>query len=62
LHVNATTISSYEILDMQGRSVMKATVANMNLVKLNTTALQSGSYIVKAVTPYGVAQKSLIIE
>jgi hypothetical protein len=62
LHVNATTISSYEILDMQGRSVMKATVANMNLVKLNTSVLKSGSYIVKAVTPYGVAQKSLIIE
>jgi len=62
LHVNATTISSYEILDMQGRSVVKETVANLNLVKLNTTALKSGSYIVKAVTPYGVAQKSLIIE
>ncbi|MDH4471897.1 MAG: endonuclease [Fluviicola sp.] len=62
LHVNATTISSYEILDMQGRVVLKANVSNLNLVKLNIAALKSGSYIVKAVTPYGVAQKSLIIE
>jgi endonuclease I len=62
LHVNATTISSYEILDMQGRSVLKADVSNLTLVKLNTSALKSGAYIVKAVTPYGVAQKSLVIE
>ncbi len=62
LHVNATTISSYEILDMQGRSVLKADVADLKLVKLNVASLKAGSYIVKAVTPYGVAQKSLVIE
>lgn len=62
LHVNATTISSYEVVDMQGRVVLNATVSNLTLVKLNTTGIQSGSYIVKAVTPYGIAQRSLVIE
>jgi hypothetical protein len=62
LHVNATTISSYEIFDMQGRKVQSGDANNVTLVKLNISSLQSGSYVVKATTPYGVAQRSLIIE
>jgi hypothetical protein len=62
LNVNATTISAYEILDMQGRKVLEGTVENQVLVKINIDALRSGSYIVKATTPYGVAQRSLVIE
>jgi hypothetical protein len=37
-------------------------VNNLVVVKLNTAALESGAYIVKAVTPFGIAQKSLVIE
>jgi hypothetical protein len=62
LHVDATTISAYEIFDMQGRKVVSAGVENLILVKLNISSLQSGSYVVKATTPYGVAQRSLVIE
>lgn len=62
LHVDATSISSYEIIDIQGRVVLSAENLNLIGVKVNTSNLKSGAYIVKAITPYGVAQKSLIIE
>ena len=62
LHVDATTITGYEILDMQGRVVLTALADNSVVVKVNCSALQSGSYIVKATTPYGIAQRSLIID
>ncbi len=62
LHVDATTITGYEILDMQGRVVLTAMTDNSVVVKVNCSALKSGSYIVKATTPYGVAQRSLIID
>ena len=62
LHVDATTISGYEIIDIQGRVILKGNVNNQILVKLNIAALESGSYIVKAQTPYGTAQRSLVIE
>lgn len=62
LHVDATTISKYEIIDIRGRVVLKGEVNNQMLVKLNITALEAGSYIVKAQTPYGTAQRSLVIE
>lgn len=62
LHVDATTISNYEIFDIQGRKVLEGTADNQIMVKLNISALQSGSYIVKAKTPYGLAQRSLVIE
>jgi hypothetical protein len=62
LHVDATSITSYEIIDIQGRVVLSAENLNLIGVKVNTSNLKSGAYIVKAITPYGVAQKSLIIE
>ncbi len=62
LHVDATSITSYQIIDIQGRVVLSAENLNLIGVKVNTSNLKSGAYIVKAITPYGVAQKSLIIE
>lgn len=62
LHVNATTISAIRITDMQGRLVMEADGKNQPLVKLNTSSMKSGSYVVEVTTPYGKARKSLVIE
>ena len=62
LHVDATTISSYEIVDVQGRVVLSSDVNNLVLVKLNIASLKAGTYIVKALTPYGVATRSIVIE
>jgi hypothetical protein len=62
LHVDATTISNVEIFDIQGRNVLNESVENQILVKLDISTLQAGTYIVKAKTPFGIAQRSLVIE
>ena len=62
LHVDATTISSYQIIDFQGRVVLSADVNNLSLVKANISKLNTGTYLVKVVTPFGTAQRSIVIE
>ena len=62
LHVDATTISSYQIIDYLGRIVLSEDVANHTLVKVNVSKLTSGVYSVKVVTPFGKAQQTVIIE
>ena len=62
LHVDATTISSYQIIDFQGRVVLSADVNNLSLVKANISKLNAGTYLVKVVTPFGTAQRSIVIE
>jgi len=62
LHVDGTSISAYEIIDMQGRKIMSEKVSNVPVVELNTSSLRSGSYLVKVSTPYGDVQRALIIE
>jgi hypothetical protein len=62
LHVDATTISHYEILDLQGRTVATSDVNNVVLTKIDISSLNSGMYTVKALTPYGLAIRSFVIE
>lgn len=62
LHVDGTSITNYEIIDMQGRTVRKEEVSNLSVVTINTESIKSGSYVVKVTTPYGAVQRSLIIE
>lgn len=62
LHVDATTISSYQIIDFQGRVVLSANVNNLALVKANISKLNAGTYLVKVVTPFGTAQRSIVVE
>lgn len=62
LHVDATTISSYQIIDFQGRVVLSANVNNLVLVKANISKLNAGTYLVKVVTPFGTAQRSIVVE
>ena len=61
LNVDGTSIEGFQIIDMQGRTVMNET-SNLSVVKVNTSSLKSGSYIVRVSTPYGDVQRSLIIE
>jgi hypothetical protein len=62
LHVDATTISSYQIIDFLGRVVLSSDVNNLKLVKVNISSLNSGAYLVKVQTPFGTAQQSIVIE
>jgi hypothetical protein len=62
LHVDATTISSYQIIDFLGRVVLSSDVNNLKLVKANISSLKSGVYLVKVQTPFGAAQRSIVVE
>ena len=62
LHVDATTISSYQIIDFLGRVVLSSDIKNLKLVKANISSLNSGTYLVKVQTPFGAAQQSIIVE
>jgi len=62
LHVDATTISSYQIIDFHGRVVLSNNVNNLALVKANISKLNAGTYLVKVVTPLGTAQRSIVVE
>jgi len=62
LHVDATTISSYQIIDFMGRVVLSSDVNNLKLVKANISSLKSGAYLVKVHTPFGAAQRSIVVE
>ena len=62
LHVDATTISSYQIMDFLGHVVLSSDVNNLKLVKANISSLKSGAYLVKVQTPFGAAQRSIVVE
>ena len=62
VQVNGTTISSYEVIDMQGRVVASNNDSNESVVIFNVNKFESGSYIVRVQTPYGEAQRKMIIE
>ena len=62
VQVNGTKITSYEVIDMQGRVVASTKDANEDVVIFNSNEFESGSYIVKVVTPFGEAQRKMIIE
>jgi len=62
IHVGATTISAYQIIDFLGRVVLSSDVNNLKLVKANISSLERGSYLVKVQTPFGAAQRSIVVE
>lgn len=62
VQVNGTEITSYEVIDMQGRVVTRSEKANQSVVVLSAADFQAGSYIIRVVTPYGEAQRKMIVE
>ncbi|MNV04493.1 Extracellular ribonuclease precursor [compost metagenome] len=60
MNVDATTITGYEIVSMDGKVVKSADGINQVLIELNIQDLKTGSYIVKVKTPYGQAQKTIL--
>ena len=62
LHVDGTTIISYQIIDYLGREVLAEHISNKTLVKSNIKMLKSGIYKVKVVTQLGEVQKTIMVE
>ena len=62
LHVDATTISSYQIVDYLGRVVLSDDVDHKALVKVDMSKIKSGVYLVRVTTPFGQANKTIIVQ
>ena len=62
VQVNGTTITQLEVVDMQGRVVSTKNGINENVIELDTRNFETGSYIIKVMTPFGGAQKSMIVQ
>jgi hypothetical protein len=62
VQVNGTEINGYTITDMQGRVVDSKSGLNLNVLEVSATSLESGTYVVNVQTPYGDAQRKMIIE
>jgi len=62
LHVDATTISSYQITDYLGRIILSEDINNQTIVKVNVSKLMIGLYSVNVLTPFGEFQKTIMIK
>ena len=62
VQVNGTEIVSYEIVDMQGRIVETKDELSLPVLILQGSDYKTGSYILKVTTPYGAAQRKVVIE
>jgi hypothetical protein len=60
MNVDATTITGYEIVSMDGKVVKSANNINEVLIELTIQDLKAGSYLVKVSTPYGSTQKTIV--
>lgn len=62
VQVNDTEITAYSIVDMQGREVKSVSDLNAPLVELNASEFNAGTYLIQVTTPYGNAQRKMIIK
>ena len=62
IQINGQEITSYEVVDMNGRVVMNEQNLSAGTVELNSNLLESGQYIVKVKTNFGTAQKKMIVQ
>lgn len=62
LQVNETTITGYQVIDMQGRLVAEKSNMASPVVELNTNSMESGSYLVRVTTPLGQVTRTLVVE
>lgn len=62
LQMKGTTISSYEIMDMQSRIVKSEKEVNADFIPVKISLLNSGTYFVNVHTPLGNVIRKMIIE
>ncbi len=60
--VNNTQISAYELIDLQGRVIISDAGINNNLVSIDVSSLNSGTYMLRVNTPKGEATQKVIIK
>ncbi len=62
VQVNGTDITNYEVVDLKGRVVLTGNDVNLPVLQLTKEMIGSGVYMVRVETPYGSAQRKLIIK
>lgn len=62
IQVNGTEISAYEVIDLNGRVIRAESDVNLPVLKLSKDMIGSGTYMIRVETPYGSAQRKLIIQ
>ncbi len=60
--INGINITSYNVVDMQGRVVSENKNVSLPVLELNASSFKGGMYILKAGTEFGEVQKQFIIE
>ena len=60
--MNDTEITSYSVVDMQGREVLSLSGINAPLIELSAADFNAGTYLIQVTTPYGNAQRKMIIK
>ncbi len=62
VQVNGTEITSYTVVDLNGRVVEAVSGTNLQVLTLNKETLGSGTFIINVQTPLGQVQRKLIIQ
>jgi endonuclease I len=62
IKIEGTTISSYEVMDMQSRTLQTENEINSSFVTMNASGLKAGTYLVKVSTPKGNVIRKMVIE
>lgn len=62
VQVNGTEITSYSVLDLNGRVVESASGKNLQVLTLHKENLGAGTYLINVETPLGQVQRKMIIQ
>lgn len=62
VQVNGTDINAYEVIDLNGRVVLSEENVTIPLLQLTKDQIGAGAYMIRIETPYGSAQRKLIIQ
>lgn len=60
--VNNTNITAYSVTDLSGRVIMESSNLELPVLILDGAQLNAGKYLLSVQTPFGIAQKSFVIE
>lgn len=62
VQVNGTEINAYEVVDLNGRVVRAESDLDLPVLQLTKDEIGAGTYIIRVETPFGNAQRKLIIQ
>ncbi|AEA44723.1 endonuclease [Fluviicola taffensis] len=62
VQVNGTQINNYKIVSLSGQVIEEKANLTSDLLKLNTTDFNTGTYLIEVETPYGKVSRTFIVE